>query len=80
MQFGEQPPLFQGGFPFGRTKRTVQDQSFRFLHVPDRGPHGIAPQAFQRPDPFISVDDDESVAFLRDGNYYDGYLLAPFGK
>jgi hypothetical protein len=80
MQFGEQPPLFQSGFPFGRTKRTVQDQCFSFIHVPNGGTHGIASQAFQRPDPFVSVDDDESVGFPRDGNYYDRNLLATFGK
>ena len=80
MQFGEQPSLFQGGFPVGRTKRTVQDQSFGFAHIPNGGTHGIASQAFQRPDPFVSVNDDESVDLLGDGNYYDRNLLAPFGK
>ena len=80
MQFGKQPPLFQGGFPFGSTKRTVQDQSFGFAHIPNGGTHGIAPQARERPDSFVSVDDDESIGFIGDGNYYDRYLLAPFGK
>jgi hypothetical protein len=80
VQFGEQPSLFQSGFPFRRTKRTVQDQSFGFAHIPNGGTHDIASQAFQRPDPFVAVDDDESVGFLRDGNYYDRNLLATFGK
>lgn len=80
MQLLKQPALLQGSFPFGRTKRTVQNQSFRFIHVPDRGPHGIAPQAFQRPDPFVAVNDDKSVGFPEEGNHHDGYLLTPFGK
>jgi hypothetical protein len=80
MQFREQPSLLQGSFPFGRTKRTVQDQCFSFIHVPNRGTHGIAPQARKRPDPLVSVDDDVPVGFLRDGNDYDRYLLTPFGK
>ena len=80
VQFGEQPSLFQSGFPFGRTKRTVQDQSFGFAHIPNRGTHGIASQPLQCPDPFVAVDDDESIGFLGYGNYYDRNLLAPFGK
>ena len=80
MQFRKQPPLFQGRFPFGRTKRTVQDQRFRFAHIPDRGAHGIASQASQRTDPFVSVDDDESVGFPGDGDYYDRHLLSPVCK
>jgi hypothetical protein len=80
MQLGKQPPLFQGRFPFCRSKRTVQDQCFRFAHIPDRCAHGIASQASQRTDPFVSVDDDESVGFSGNGDYYDRYLLAPVGK
>ena len=80
MQFHQQPPLFQGGFPFGRTQRTIQYQRFGFGHVPYRGDHGIPSETFQRPDPFVAVDDDEAIGFFRQCDNDDRYLLSSFGK
>ena len=80
MQLRQKPSLLERGFSFRRAQRTVEHERFGFVHIPNRRPYGVLPQAPQGPDSLVAVNDQEAVGFAGQGNHDDRDLLAPFGQ
>lgn len=80
MQLGKQPSLFERGFSFRRAQGSVQNQRFGFIHVPNRRAHRVPAEPLQCSNPFVAVNDQESVWFISQGDDHNGNLLASFGE
>jgi len=80
MHLGKQPSLFERCFSFRCTRRPVQNQRFGFIHVPNRRAHRVPTETLQCSNPFVAVDDQESVWFVSQGNDHNRNLLASFGE
>lgn len=61
LQFLKQPALLQRRLLFGKTHRTIQHQSVRFVHVPDDDFHRVPAQLLESRHAFVAIDHQITV-------------------
>ena len=79
LQFCQQPALFQCGFVFAQTQRTIQQQCLGFTHRPDHCLHCVSTQLPERRDALVPINHHITV-WLNTRDHHNRYLLSRFGQ
>jgi len=76
-QLGQQPTLLQRRLRGRHPQPARQEQSLTFVQLPHHRPHHVHPQAAQRADPFVTVDDPIASRLGRRDRHHRLLLAVP---
>jgi len=79
LQLCQQPALFQWGFLFGQTQRTIQQQRLGFAHRPYHRLHCVSTQLLERCDALVPINHHITVRLIGRDHHYR-CLLSRFGQ